>query len=371
MISLLSVTLGCSSSDDENSVGNVNASGGEGGAGVGGSLGGSPAAGGMIAGSAGGGTGLGGQGMGGAQTSTGGSVANGGTPSGASGAPSGAAGIGGDAGAAGIGGDTGAAGIGGEGAGGMPGTPDSGVSGCSRESLAAIIDSYFAALAAHDAEAVALSAAVRSTENAREIQVGQNGLWQTAGEAKFLRSALDTERCGTVTEAVIDNSGKDTIIGLRLKIENQEITEIETFIVDPDTGFFPTPQALIASNDAIWDEILPPEQRSTREELNAAADAYFDLFSDPSADVPFGTPCTRLENGFQTTRGDCSTGIPPGSLRMTNRRYPVADLEAGIAVGFTQFGGSLLDFHMHKLIDGKIRGINAVVGPGATSFGWD
>jgi hypothetical protein len=55
---------------------------------------------------------------------------------------------------------------------------------------------------------------------------------------------------------------------------------------------------------------------------------------------------------------------------MTHRRYPVADLEAGIAVGWVLFSGGLLDFHMFKLKGGKIQFINAVVGPSATSWGW-
>ncbi len=181
---------------------------------------------------------------------------------------------------------------------------------------------------------------------------------------------LDTERCGTVTEAVIDNSGTATIVGLRLQLVDLKITEVETIIVDPSTGFFPKPQGIVSSMGDDWEGVLAADQRSTRDQLKAAANGYFDLFSNSSAVVPFGKPCNRLENGTQTTQGDCASGIPAGSLQMTHRRYPVADLEAGIAVGFVQFAGSLLDFHMFKLKGGKIQFINAVVGPSATSSGW-
>jgi hypothetical protein len=248
---------------------------------------------------------------------------------------------------------------------------DSGASGgaCARGDLKATVESYFTAMAAHDPSTLKVASTVRFTENAKQTQLGQ-GLWKTAGAVKFHRDVLDTERCGTVSEAVVPNQGTDTIFGLRLKLDGGQIIEVETIVVDPSTGFVPTPNGIVSSAKDDWESVLPADQRSTRAELSAAANAYFDLFSNPSAMVPFGKPCNRLENGLQTTQGDCSSGIPAGNLMMTHRRYPVADLEAGIAVGWVLFGGSLLDFHMFKLKGGKIQFINAVVGPSATSWGW-
>jgi hypothetical protein len=40
------------------------------------------------------------------------------------------------------------------------------------------------------------------------------------------------------------------------------------------------------------------------------------------------------------------------------------------AAGFVLFAGADIDFHMFKMIDGKIPWINAVVGPAVTSSGW-
>lgn len=231
------------------------------------------------------------------------------------------------------------------------------------------ITAYFTAMAAHDPSTLKVASSVKFTENAKSMQLGE-GIWKTAGAVTFHRDVLDTERCGTVSEAVIDNQGTATIFGLRLKLEAGKLTEVESIVVDPKNGFFPTPNGIVNSSKDDWESVLPMDQRSTRAELSAAANAYFDLFSNPMAMVPFGKPCNRLENGFQTTQGDCSSGIPAGNLMMTHRRYPVADLEAGIAVGWVLFGGGLLDFHMFKLKGGKIQFINAVVGPSATSWGW-
>ncbi len=296
-------------------------------------------------------------------TSSGGGVAT--AASGASGGPAGGASATG--GAQGAGGSSNAGGAGG--AMGGAGGADQGSGGCTRDALKNTINGYFAAMAAHDPTMVQVASTVKFTENAKELELG-DGIWKTAGMVTFHRDVLDTERCGTVSEAVIDNSGTATIFGLRLKVDAGKLSEIETIVVDPKNGFFPTPMGIVNSKSDDWETVLPADQRIPREQLQAAANAYFDLFANSSTMVPFSTPCNRLENGLQTTSGNCGSGIPAGNLMMTHRRYPVSDLEAGITVGWVLFGGGLLDFHMFKTKAGKITFINAVVGPSATSWGW-
>lgn len=286
--------------------------------------------------------------------------------SGASGATGGAGdssshgGAGGNGAASGAGGAAGAAG----GAGASANAGD-----CTRDLLRGVIDIYFAAMAAHDPSSLPQAASLKYTENTKQATLGQGLVWKTAGTVKFTRSLLDTERCGSVTEAVIPNSGTDTIFGLRLKLESQKITEVETIVVDPSTGFFPTPSGILNSKSDAWEDILPADQRNTREQLEAAATAYFASFGDSSVKPPYNMPCDRLENGLKTTQGDCSSGVVAG-LNQPAQRYPVSDLEAGITAGFILFAGADIDFHMFKLIGGKIRWINAVVGPAFTSQGW-
>jgi hypothetical protein len=241
---------------------------------------------------------------------------------------------------------------------------------CTREFLKSTIDGYFSALAAHDASMLPQASSVRFTENAKDAQLGEGLVWKTAGMVKFTRSALDTERCGSVTEAVIPNSGKDTIYGLRLQIVDQQIDEIETIVVDPDNGFFPTPEGILNSTGDAWEDIVPEDKRSTRDELEAAGKAYFASFGDQSVKPPYAMPCDRLENGFKTTQGDCSNFGGAVGLNQPEQRYPVTDLEAGITAGFILFAGADIDFHMFKMSDHEILWINAVVGPAVSSQGW-
>jgi hypothetical protein len=250
------------------------------------------------------------------------------------------------------------------------GNSGAGSGDCTRDFLKGVIDTYFSALAAHDASMLPQASSVRFTENAKEAQLGEGLVWKSAGMVKFTRSALDTERCGTVTEAVIPNDGTDTIYGLRLQFADQKITEIETIVVDPDDGFFPTPEGIINSSGDAWEDIVPEDKRSSRDELEAAGKAYFASFGDTSVKVPYAMPCDRLENGFKTTQGDCSNFGGAVGLNQPEQRYPVTDLEAGITAGFILFAGADIDFHMFKMSDHEILWINAVVGPAVSSQGW-
>jgi hypothetical protein len=246
---------------------------------------------------------------------------------------------------------------------------------CSRASLTKLTDGYLEALSAHDPKRLQLSETVKYTENAQTLKVGE-GLWTTAGKVTFQRKLLDTERCGTLVQAVIEEAGmeKPTILGVRLQLDKKKkISEIETYIARAKE-FAHKPEGVPLQDGDDWEAIVPKKERTSRDDMNAAADLYFVMFDKPKeTKVPFATPCNRFENGTRTTRGDCSNMGPAGrgGMKMTNRRYPISDLEAGLTAGFVLFSGRLLDFHMFKFRNGKITQIQAVIGPAVQSNGWD
>jgi len=207
----------------------------------------------------------------------------------------------------------------------VSGNMDGGAAACTRAALKSVVEMYFTAMAAHDPSTLKAASTVKFTENAKALKLGE-GLWKTAGAVAFHRDVLDTERCAAVSEAVVDNQGTATIFGLRLKLDAAQVTEVETIVVDPKNGFFPTPNGIVNRPRTTGKACCRPIQRSSRAELTAAANAYFDLFSNSSAMVPFGKPCNRLENGLQNHTGDCGTGIPAGNLMMTHRstRSPIS-----------------------------------------------
>ena len=241
---------------------------------------------------------------------------------------------------------------------------------CTRADLSSAAEKYFNALAAHDIKAVTLASKVRFTEDGHAMKPG-DGFWKTAGKPVFTRSALDTETCGTVTQAVIEENGRNILFGVRLKLDgSNRISEIE-HIIAREKEFAFKPQGVLDTRSDDWEGILPPEQRASRAAMVAAANDYYDMFvAVPEVSVPFANPCNRWENGTKTTpKGDCS---PKGLVLVhPERRVPVVDREAGIAVAFVFFNGALPDFHMFKFRSGRVEMAQAVIGPrGAKSTGW-
>ncbi|MEO8313843.1 MAG: hypothetical protein ABI645_03515 [Pseudomonadota bacterium] len=246
---------------------------------------------------------------------------------------------------------------------------------CTRAGLAKVTDDYLAALTAHKPAKVSLAKTVKYTENAKVTKVGE-GLWKTAGKVTFKRKLLDPERCGALIQALLEEEGMDkpTIMGIRLHLAGKKVTEIEAYIAR-STEFAFKPEGVPLEDGEDWEALVPANERTSRDAMNAAADQYFNMFDTPAIapQIPFATPCNRFENGTKTTHGDCTNMGPAGrgGMKMTKRRYPLSDLEAGMTAGFVLFGGRLLDFHIFKFRNGKITQIQAVIGPAVTENGWD
>jgi hypothetical protein len=246
-------------------------------------------------------------------------------------------------------------------------------SGCTRELLSATVDAYFTAIAAHDSSSLPLADKVKFTENGKMLQL-TDGAWKTAGKVKFKHSALDTELCTSVTESVLPDGSTDIPYGLRLKLENQKLTEIESIAVRSGDYFTKSDtMAITAQGSADWEMILPAAQQPTRDALSAIVDKYFTQF--PAGACNFASDCKRLENGFSP--GSCTAGLScsmsmgmgTGSMGMKTRLV-VLDVETGVAVGFVMFAGSYTDFHMFRVRDGQVHAVHAILAK-ASSSGWN
>jgi len=321
--------------------------------GAGGSVGGSASAGrgGSAGSSSGGAAGNVARGGAGGTTSTGGAGVGGAAVAGSGGMA--AAGRGGSAGGA---------------AGGTGGTSTA----CTRELLKSTISAYFTALAARDSSTLPLASNVKFTENGRVMTLGTGGLWSTAGMVKHTQSALDVDQCTSATHAVVPEGNMDIPLALRLKLQNQKITEIETIAVRPGDYSLGAnnPAAIITAAATIKWEEAPTGTRATRAELTAWMDKYFRMF--PRGVCNTTSACRRLENGggnFVCTGGggSCDPGQPSGTPVMTPRLI-LADVDTGIGVGFTMFMGNT-DMHMFKMYGGQVHAVHAILGA-ASSSGW-
>ena len=261
----------------------------------------------------------------------------------------------------------------------------SGGSACTRESLNAVTDQFFAALEAHNPASAPLASNVRQTENGIEVPVGK-GIWETIVKTTFKRGMVDTQKCGTHTQTVMEekDNSKPILYGVRLKVEENKISEIEAVVVRGDQVL--DVPAILATKDQDWD-ILPPEQRSSRLAMMAAADDYFELFVKEKkrevSDLVFSGFCDRWENGAITTKGgmnqdvpmprhDCS---PEGFADMTETHGPrrfLVDEEKGVVVAYVLFNGVWPDFHMFRMNNGRVVWIQAYFefGKQYKTLGW-
>jgi hypothetical protein len=238
---------------------------------------------------------------------------------------------------------------------------------CTRKSLQSKVNQYLEALKIAAPFSMDLSPQPKYIENGKETSFEQ-GIWKKALTIDFNRSLLDVETCQTFTEIVHTSSSHPYVIGTRLKIENDKIAEVETLVTDKDDWLFNAENYLKYSSQEKWD-ILPSDQRSSRQTLIDAANAYFDVFSDRTAasKVPWNVPCARLEGGAYTNpNGDpkaSCTGGPPleGTLKITNRRF-IVDPDMGTVVGLVEFGekDGWPDSHIFRLENGKVRFVHTL-----------
>jgi hypothetical protein len=248
---------------------------------------------------------------------------------------------------------------------------------CTRELLQATVDAYYAALAAHDPAMLPRTDKTKFTENGMQLELGE-GLWKTAGMLKYKHTALDTETCSSVSESVVPDGSMDVPVGLRLKIEQDKLIEIETIVVRPGdykvfgSNFPSNTDAIAASRDRVkWEDPVPEDKRSARAEIQDWLDRYFRLF--PRAGCNLADDCQRLENGGGSF--ECSAALSCDMAALTSERGTliprtfVIDVERGIGVGFTLFMGNT-DFHMIKMYGGEVHAVHAILGA-ASSSGWE
>ncbi len=108
---------------------------------------------------------------------------------------------------------------------------------CDRACLTGILDRYLNAMAANDAKKAPFAANIKYTENAAKLPLNE-GLWFTAAGLTNYKIVLADPQgsaaafVGVVTEHM--PPGKDprnTILALRIKVANRQITEAEAVVV--------------------------------------------------------------------------------------------------------------------------------------------
>jgi hypothetical protein len=231
---------------------------------------------------------------------------------------------------------------------------------CTRESLQAGADSLVAAQKAGDASLLKpVSDDVVYNQNHAKGDY-KTGILATALPIDHSRSSLDTTQCATYTEIISATATKPYVVGVQMHWTGDSITKIDTLTTSTGDWLFNASGTLKWASQEKWDTI-PEDERDSREVIQAAADAYCDVFSDKSVTVPWGHPCARLEGGSYTGNGgendSCDVGIPSG-VSLTDRHY-VIDETVGAVDVMLSFAG-IPDSHEFRVEKGKLRYVHTL-----------
>jgi hypothetical protein len=225
---------------------------------------------------------------------------------------------------------------------------------CDRACLDKTVDTYIAAMVAHDPSKVALAADVKFVENTEPMKPGE-GLWKTASEGpttfKIYVPDPVAQQVGFI--GMMKEGDKAIQFGLRLKLKDGKIVEAEHLIArglrENSLKNLETPRPAFLAT-------VPPAERTPRGEMLKIGESYYTaLVTADANNAPFADDCLRHENGMQTT-GNPPSNTPglgtTGAMgceaqlkthtfdyitRIEPRRVWIADPEMGLVFGLSQF----------------------------------
>ncbi|MXP42775.1 hypothetical protein GRI75_14100 [Altererythrobacter soli] len=237
--------------------------------------------------------------------------------------------------------------------------------GCTRETLQGVADSYGKAQAEGSVFNLPIGEWLDYRENMK-MSSSASGVISQPMEFAWKLELLDTGNCRVFVEGVVLEP-KPYVLATQLNFGYFGVGQMNTVVTDEGDWLFDAAKTYEYARRENWDTI-PEDRRNTREELLAAANAYLDLFKDKSVQVPWGTPCARLEGGIYTGKGTpedtCNVGVPEG-VDLAEREYIVDETKGAVAV-MLRFGGpkGRPDAHTFRIEDGKIRYVHTVTNCG-------
>jgi hypothetical protein len=217
---------------------------------------------------------------------------------------------------------------------------------CDRACLVGIMDGYMDAIFKHDPKAVPTVALdVRMTENTAPMDIGEGMLWRSKVEPTGFKIYIADPVAGQVAEqARLKVNGRDTLVGVRLKIDRGRILEIEQLwtggINEAAIPLLTTPRPGLVDD-------LPASQRESRDVLIWAANSYFDALEGDDGKIgAFAGDCVRHENGYQTVNNPAPGGrmMPSPILPNPNTPQGQDQLKISMMTCSAQISTKILNF---------------------------
>lgn len=240
-----------------------------------------------------------------------------------------------------------------------------------------IADGYLESLLRRDPTRAALAPNFCASVNAKVTAEGLPAF----DDFPALQIFTDPEQGGIALVGAAVVAGVLRPYALRLKIENERITQSESIVGNTTKGHFADVDQLLRP-DVLYDAPVPPERASDRAGLQAAADSYWTGLQESDGSIPkFAYRCDRYDNGKKITNNlsillspeatvlTCASGLygtRPARPVARARSFPVLDVGLGVAVSWVMVDfqpNSLLKLPgmthymmgLFKVVDGEIR----------------
>jgi len=246
---------------------------------------------------------------------------------------------------------------------------------CDRTCLLEHAKQFNANMLAHTTEKIPLAPNVQIRENTKAITLADS---KWSGVKKILSEGVYADAIkGNVIEHVAAemNGGKTVYIGTRLKLADGKITEVEINFDDrPDVNV-----KNLVPYDALFNTIVPAEERATREQLERIITSYFQGLTDHKPiEADYDPRCDRYHSGNRVTHNarngvensgdvgcyESNLGPKPWGPA-TEVRIGLVDPERGIVIGYAilYYGDSPRRMQINeifKILNGRIRMVDNI-----------
>ena len=246
---------------------------------------------------------------------------------------------------------------------------------CDRACLIEQAKQFNAAMLAHTPEKIRLAPEAKIRENTKAIALSESK-WSNVKQILSEGVFADPIK-GNVIEHVAGQTadGKSVYIGTRLKVADGKIKEVEINFDDSAKVDLKN----LVPYDPIFNTIVPPEDRSTRKQLERIILSYYKGLTDHQPiQADYDPRCDRYHSGTRVTHNprngveesgdvgcyESNLGPKPWGPA-TEVRIGLIDPERGIVVGYAilYYGNSSRRMQINevfKILDGRIRMVDNI-----------
>ena len=246
---------------------------------------------------------------------------------------------------------------------------------CDRACLLDQAKQFNAAMLAHTPDKIQLAPDAQIRENTKAIRL-VDSKWGIVKQILSEGVYADPIK-GNVVERVAGQTadGKGVYVGTRLKVVDGKISEVEINFDDSARVNLKN----LVPYDPLFNTIVPPEERATREQLERIITSYFQGLTDHQPiQADYDPRCDRYHSGNRITHnarngveGSGDVGCYESNLGprpwgpATEIRIGLVDPERGIVAGYAilYYGGSPMRMQISevfKILDGRIRMVDNI-----------